>query len=881
MPTILELFKGSNKDITPKILDLTPVQDKFTGSPQEKAVKAKETTLLKQEFSGIRVKSLVELNNPLIYGNEAIRIATRSTSAVEKMKQATGGTAGDGGLIGKGLGKITEGKFGKFVFGGKVTSLSQARDGVNTRLGIPQNIIPTYVNNTGGLQAGIESDTMITLAKIKNDAKGTLLGQFLKQTGGGNPKTIGTQVLGNGISLVKDKVRTALFGNPNSLGANNASARDSFSGIDSGGKKPANGGWEYSSNLPYSKQISNVKFNTKVKDGLAESAATNLTKKITQLQEDAKTKLGEASANATAALKKKLRGSSSKSELDKFLDEKKAEKQATAVEKPSYDRTYSTLLNFETISDNVDGIFNRIDLSLVSPVYGIDRRATNGVYGKTEYAFGELKNTTGLYSPYNPKQPFTQTNKNKLESIYGITSNKGDAINKTMISPLTKDLIPVWMSSVNGGGSVQFRAVLTGFSETVSPSWDSSKFVGNPFPFWTYSGVERSASFTLKLYCQNEEELAMMWEKINFLTQKAYPTIVNKLVEAPFINLTLGNIYHDTTGFINSLSYTVEDDVTWETEISGLFLPKIVNVQIEFKLVELAQVNQILYKYAKSQAATTAINTNRAQAASQAQTNTNATNANLSNGSPNSTAVSGTPVTGGGGSSSNVVPVQSISTAKNVTPMTGLSGMKLPTLTPVVIPPPPKVDTFGNENDTPPSGDSGGGTSGGMMGMAPANEAAVKGNTEQTKGGVDSTPKSLETGKPVTDTPKQQEQPASAESIATTGESAASKISANVPKEYAEYPQWAWGAFRYSKLIGFAGSGKTGKVSNIKKIDEKNYYFKATDGYGNENDFVVTYVSNDSGQRLLYEVWSTQNDGKDPMGLIEWEYEPLPGEKKN
>jgi hypothetical protein len=372
-----------------------------------------------------------------------------------------------------------------------------------------------------------------------------------------------------------------------------------------------------------------------------------------------------------------------------------------------------------------------------------------------------------------------------------------------------------------------------------------------------------------------------MWEKINFLTQKAYPTIVNKLVEAPFINLTLGNIYHDTTGFINSLSYTVEDDVTWETEISGLFLPKVVNVQIEFKLVELAQVNQILYKYAKSQAATTAINTNRAQAASQAQTNTNATNANLSNGSPNSTAVNGSPVTGGGGSSSNVVPVQSISTAKNITPpATGLSSMKLPTLTPVVIPAPPKVDSFGNENDTPPSSNGGGSTSGGMMGMSPANEAEVKGNTEQTKGGVDSTPKSLETGKPVTDTPKQQEQPASAESIATTGESAASKISANVPKEYAEYPQWAWGSFRYSKLIGFAGSGKTGKVSNIKKIDEKNYYFKATDGYGNENDFVVTYVSNDSGRRLLYEVWSAQNDGKDPMGLIEWEYETLPSEKK-
>jgi len=34
MPTILELFRGSNKDITPTILDLTPVQELFIGSTE-------------------------------------------------------------------------------------------------------------------------------------------------------------------------------------------------------------------------------------------------------------------------------------------------------------------------------------------------------------------------------------------------------------------------------------------------------------------------------------------------------------------------------------------------------------------------------------------------------------------------------------------------------------------------------------------------------------------------------------------------------------------------------------------------------------------------------------------------------------------------------
>ena len=115
MPTILELFRGSSKDISPNIPNQTPVQQKFKGSPQESAVKSDQDTVIEQELTGIRIRSAVELNNPLIYGNEAIRIATRSTSSVEKMKQATGGSAATGGLIGQGLGAITGGKFGKFV----------------------------------------------------------------------------------------------------------------------------------------------------------------------------------------------------------------------------------------------------------------------------------------------------------------------------------------------------------------------------------------------------------------------------------------------------------------------------------------------------------------------------------------------------------------------------------------------------------------------------------------------------------------------------------------------------------------------------------------------------------------------------------------------
>lgn len=571
MPTILELFKGS---------------------PMDKAVKADKDTVIEQEFSGIRPHSAVELNNPLLYGNEAIRIATRSTSSVEKMKQGTGGTAGDGGLIGKGLGAITGGKFGKFLFGGKVTSLNQARDGINTRLGIPSNAIPTYVKNTGGLQAGIEPDTMITIGKIKNDASGTLLGQFLKKTGGGNPQTIGKQLLGQGISLGKDKLRTALFGNVNSIDSNSATSSQL---------------WEYSSDLPYSKQISNIKFNTKTVSGIEASASTNITKKITQLQLDAKTKLGEASANATNTLKTNLKSVNSKSAIDETLD--KTKKANERELKPSSDTPYSTTIG-DYKNEGGDEKFTRIDLSLVSPVYGVNRKKTNGRYGTSEYAFWDGKNNTGIYSPYNPTNKYEKINKANWENTYGLTNGTDDisvsniegAPNETLEK---LDLIPFWIQSMRSGKSVHFRSYITGLSETVSPSWNTNKFFGNPFSFYTYDGVERSLSFTLKVVALNAKELAKNWTKIDFLTKMAYPTfntpVANQTyTKPPIINFRLGNLYINKIAYIENLTYTIDDNSPWETNLEGLLLPKFIDVAITLKFIETKGAEDAPYAFERT-----------------------------------------------------------------------------------------------------------------------------------------------------------------------------------------------------------------------------------------------------------------------------------------
>ena len=502
MPTILELFQGSTQD---------------------KQVKADKETFIEQETSGIRVKSLVEVNNPLIYGNEAVRIAQRSTPLVEKMKAGTGGEPGDGGLIGKGLSKIT---------GGSITSIGDIRDKVNTTLGIPQGLIPSEVvgkiidskpNDKG---EGSLNNSQTPITKDLYGPNGSIVGEILKKSGGGNPTTIGKQALGQGISYGKDKLRGELF--------------------------------------------------------------------------------GEGQQTSTANGNKQF-----------------------SVEYTTDERTYSDVNTSKTLITTKEELEDsKLDLSLVSPLYGVKRKGDDyGRFGKTKYGFKNSKNPGGSQNQYNP-----QLNDGKADSTYsferqdtlevkrGMFGKNGDKLilnpNKYESLELSTgkvkiggteyvDLVPLWIGYYGSSTPTLFRGTISGLTENVSPSWSSNNFVGNPYKFYTYESIERSTSFNISLYCNNPLELSANWERISSLTKMAYPSIQDNLANPPFIWFKLGDIYNKKAGIIESLTYTMPDNTNWETEIDGFVLPKFIDVAITIKFIENVGDGSLskLYNYAKSKEA--------------------------------------------------------------------------------------------------------------------------------------------------------------------------------------------------------------------------------------------------------------------------------------
>jgi len=517
------------------------IMELFHSSGLKESVKADKETFIEQEISGIRIKSLVELNNPLIYGNEATRIALRTTPTLDAIKKNTTSVDGGGGLIG---GAITD-----------------ARNFVNDKLGIPSALTPSKVSDKViELRADKKSKTnsQTPITQDSYGPNGSLVGKFLKDTGGGNPTTIGKQALGKGIGLLKDKAREGLFGGPQSIGE--AAGDDNEEKIK-----------EYSNTNPYTKILKDVR-NYKNEGGYQE-----------------------------------------------FKDYEN--------ESP---------IKFANASDS------QVDLRKVSPAYAVSRGGLMR-FGNTEYAFepNTIKESKKLKTQYSSETPYaTRYNsegkgelvkgskaEESLGELYGL-NNLGDNINTISVADdysldendafikvgtdTYKDLIPLWFRRKGGTKPIAFRAIISGLTESSTPSWSGQKFLGNPYSFYLYEGVERSISFNLKVAAASPIELANIWERLKVLTTYTYPTIKNGLSNPPIIEFRLGSMYNNRTSFIETLQYTIPDEGNWETdgEVVG-YLPKIVDISMTLKFIEQEGAEQRVYDFNLSKAAVDKINQQR------------------------------------------------------------------------------------------------------------------------------------------------------------------------------------------------------------------------------------------------------------------------------
>ena len=150
------------------------------------------------------------------------------------------------------------------------------------------------------------------------------------------------------------------------------------------------------------------------------------------------------------------------------------------------------------------------------------------------------------------------------------------------------DFIPFKFKDARSGANIVFRAILSGITDTFSPEYSGERYIGRPDQVYVYQGTNRQIAFTFDVYPKSDKELPILWTKMDHLAGLTYPRFADvqsggQAPIAPFCKLTIGDMYRDAPGYIDSLTYTVMDESTWETTFTKL--PKYVQVSVTYVYV--------------------------------------------------------------------------------------------------------------------------------------------------------------------------------------------------------------------------------------------------------------------------------------------------------
>ena len=267
-----------------------------------------------------------------------------------------------------------------------------------------------------------------------------------------------------------------------------------------------------------------------------------------------------------------------------------------------FDPTTATLnraaQGFETLRSSVKN-FSDDPLKSINNLANIDQEAKLIEYRSK--AYGKFRNygsqgSSVIGTDRNVADTFEgpikggtkSSNVNKTNMIaYGDYNNEDDLQKQ-------EGLIPFRFKDVLNNKILSFDAILSGITDTITPEYSSERYIGRPESVYVYQGVQRSVGFTFDVYPATRQELPVIWEKLNYLVGLCYPNWVDSpyagvqvegikpiTMVSPICELTIGDMYNNTPGYLSSLTMTVQDGTTWEYE-ENLQLPHYIQVAVEF-----------------------------------------------------------------------------------------------------------------------------------------------------------------------------------------------------------------------------------------------------------------------------------------------------------
>ena len=130
-----------------------------------------------------------------------------------------------------------------------------------------------------------------------------------------------------------------------------------------------------------------------------------------------------------------------------------------------------------------------------------------------------------------------------------------------------------------------FSAYMNGFKDNFNATWNDINYAGRAESFYIYSKFKRNVSFNLRIPCFNKEQL---FEKHRALGQLASTTAgsynSDGLLAGVLLRVNVGNYLVGEYATLNSLSYSIPDEASWDTSNDAL-LAMYLDVNVDLTII--------------------------------------------------------------------------------------------------------------------------------------------------------------------------------------------------------------------------------------------------------------------------------------------------------
>ena len=133
--------------------------------------------------------------------------------------------------------------------------------------------------------------------------------------------------------------------------------------------------------------------------------------------------------------------------------------------------------------------------------------------------------------------------------------------------------------------AIQFRAMLTDFTDTLTPNFEDVGYVGRTTPSYLFKSIARETKFSFKMYAMTRQELDAQYKRLNRLMQSISPGYTSgNLPIGPMLKLTIGNYFVDTPVVCDSFDISIPDSSPWDID-PGRQLPLYLEVSMGCKIM--------------------------------------------------------------------------------------------------------------------------------------------------------------------------------------------------------------------------------------------------------------------------------------------------------